>query len=509
LLGGCAVALVLAGSGQESTADGGGVALSYLPTRGAVVVAVSTDFRSQQFRDFDRRVVRRVLRSGTERLLRLGFGDGGLKGSYARDVSPQLGSDFVLAMRVAQPEGPAGMVGALQVKDPVAARRFIERQKVRRDGSASGATLYSERRSREAFLALEGDVVVVADSERRLRRALTRHDKGNGLTEAGFARRLGDLPHDALVKVFGDLRPAVARRPLRRFTRLPWVRGVHSFAATLGMGGPRLQLDGQVKTDPAKLTDDQLPIEAGDSPPPIVRRAGRISGASQNQSRTTLFLLRAARAGYPRSRFVRDVARLERRLGIDFEKDVLAQFDGPSASLLALDGSFAARSAVKDPQLLAATIRRLAPDLGRLVEDLQRLDSASLGLLLLLAPDAPAMPGVLGKSHVTVRHLRGQPDFYRVSSSGPARGLNDFYFGLEGGVFVIGSSERRAKAMAHAPAQAPTDLRGGSVTDTDLVPLRRTIKRTLGFDLGALGRMAGSLNANRERLRGSLSIELR
>ena len=226
-----------------------------------------------------------------------------------------------------------------------------------------------------------------------------------------------------------------------------------------------------------------------------------------NQSQTTVFLLRAARAAFPRSRFVRDVRRLERAHDLDFETEVLRQFNGPSATLLAPNGRFAARSVVSDPRRLARTVRKLAPDLGRVVEDLEALESAGLSLLLLFAPDAPVAHGVLGRSRVKVERLRGQRDFYRLR--GLRRGPGQVYFGLHRGVFVIGSSERRAKSMATAPAERRLGMRGSSAALADLGTMREAINDATGIDLGRLGRMAGSLDATRARLRGSLSIELR
>jgi hypothetical protein len=76
-------------------------------------------------------------------------------------------------------------------------------------------------------------------------------------------------------------------------------------------------------------------------------------------------------------------------------------------------------------------------------------------------------------------------------------------------VFVIGSSEQRAKAMASAPASVPSGAPGTSVTAAALETLRGELYEMLWFDPGRLGEMQGFLNATLERLRGSLSIEFR
>ncbi len=65
--------------------------------------------------------------------------------------------------------GPRGATG----KDPAALRRLLDATcYLRSDGDAAGARLYRGTDDEEAILAIEDDVIVVADSERRLLRAL-------------------------------------------------------------------------------------------------------------------------------------------------------------------------------------------------------------------------------------------------------------------------------------------------------------------------------------------------
>ena len=229
----------------------------------------------------------------------------------------------------------------------------------------------------------------------------------------------------------GDVQPLFAQRGLRRLRRIPWVKALRALSATVTMSGENIRGDGALETDPSKLRPAGLPVQPGEEPPALVGSLRQFAGGSVNQSQTTAFLLRAARAAFPKSRFVRDVRRLERAHKIDFAQEVLRQFNGPSATLLAPSGHFAARSAVGNPRRLARTIRRLAPDLGRVVQDLEALEGEGPSLLLLLAPDAPIAPGVLGRSRVKVERLRGQRDFDRLKGlrRGPAR----VYFGLHGG----------------------------------------------------------------------------
>jgi hypothetical protein len=217
---------------------------------------------------------------------------------------------------------------------------------------------------------------------------------------------------------------------------------------------------------------------------------------------------------------VRDVATLERELDLDFEEEVLKQFNGPSASLLSPDGEFAARSEVADPKRLSETLRRIYPNLGKIVQDLDSLRTAGLSILLLLAPDAPVSPSVLGDSPVKVEPVEGEKDLYRISNlpqPDPSAGVppeanfpEEIWFGLIDGVFVVASSEQRARDIAQRnPADKVDDATGASVTRADLSPHRRRIADLLDTDPGPLGEYRGWLHATTERLRGSAIIELK
>lgn len=485
-------------------------ALAYLPPGGVVYGALTSDLSSERFRTLDARVVKAVAGIRAATLLEDAADELDGPGTFDRDVRGQLGNDIVVAVRWPTVlNGREGVVGALQIKDADAMRASLGRSReLRVAGRTASAVLYAPREGREALLALDGDVLVAADRERRLRRALARKAAGGGLTEAGMAQRLGDLPGDAALRIAGDFPPLLRQRGFGRLRRIPWVAAIRSFAATASGSRDRLRFEGLVSTDPTRISDAQLPLQAGEGPPALAPTLRQFASGTLNQSQTTVFLLRAARAMFPRSAFVRDVRRVERTLRISFEREVLRQFDGPSATLLAPNGRFAARSEVRDPARLARTLRRLAPHLGRLVKDLQSLGRGGAIPLLLIAPDAPVSAANHRRAPFSVRRLRGQRDFYRVSGRGD-RGRVRFYLGLHRGVFVIGSSERRAKDIASARLVAPPGLLGGSVVRARLDGMRDGLERALGFDPGRLGELSGSLKASRQRLRGSLAIELR
>jgi hypothetical protein len=235
-----------------------------------------------------------------------------------------------------------------------------------------------------------------------------------------------------------------------------------------------------------------------------VLRKDEISGANRDQSRTTVFLLRALRAGYPDSRFVRAVAAVERELGIDFEQEILRQFNGPSASYVSSDGRvFAARSEVRDPEALRRVLPRIAPHLPALIEGLQGLQSEGMALLFLFAPDAPAAAPLRA---VRVDPPASEDGFFRVSGL-TGEGPSELYFNVVGDVFVVASDEQRAREIAEADTVAAEGAQGAGVLRVDLAELDREETAFFFVPIGAR-ELVASLEASVDRLRARVRIVL-
>jgi Protein of unknown function (DUF3352) len=515
-----AVAAVSVRCGGDAPVAGNALddALRYLPADAGTVVVVSTDLESDQFKTFDEKVARRAAGGSVEEeLRRAAEEEAGL--SFDQDVKPLLGNHLVVGVTGAEDflglggddGGQGGFVSALRTRDEAKLRALVEeRLGFTRTGEAEGATLYRAGEGSEV-LAVDGDVLVFADREETLRGALARRDGDDHLTAERLGDHLGDLPEDALVRAYTDARPLLASIPDDRVREIRWVSALRSVALAVGIEDERLAIDVTLSTDPDAVTDADLPVVPDDETPEVVSGyEGEIVGASRNQSQTTVFLLRAARVLFPDSRFVRDVDALERDLGIDFEEEVLRQFDGPSASAVSPDGeTFAARSTVRDPERLAEHLDELAPHLPTLVEHLQPLRSEGMALLFLFAPDAPS-PIPLAQVQVTPP---SEPDrLYRISGL-TGDGPEELHFGLVGDVFVVASDEERARAIAEADTEPIEVVEGASVFRADGDVLAQQAEQAGGgeflpFTPRGFREVAGALDASRERLRAMLRLEL-
>ena len=487
--------------------------LGYFPEDAGVVVVVNTDLGGNQLDRFDRKIVRPE--SGGESmedLLREVAED--IQLSWDQDVKPLLGNPLVVGTQ--STVELTGISAAIQVRDEGKLHDLAEKiPGATPEGEAHGAELY-EAEAGIAF-AIEGDFLIIAQDQDTLLRALEQRDSDDGLSEAELEESLPGAPEDPLVRAratvtsledFFGLSEDVPEAE-RLFT-LPWFAALRTVGVTASFADDEhLVVDASLNTDAGELNEDDLPLATGEESPEVVSREGEIVSANRDQSRTTVFLLRAAQAAFPNSRFVQAVEELEQDLGVDFEDEILRQFDGPSASALTFDGqSFAARSEVRDPDRLREQLRVLAPRLPELVQGLEGLRSQGLALLLLLAPDAIASTQPL--DDVQVELPQGPDDLYHVSGL-TGDGPSNVYFGLVGDVFVIASDEGRARAIADAPTEGLEDAHGAAVARLDLREGARELLERFGLGLGAeveIGEVVGSLEASTERLHATLRVEL-
>ena len=384
-----------------------------------------------------------------------------------------------------------------------------------RDGEANGAELYVAEG--EIAFAIEDDFLVIGQDKDTLVRALERKDSDDGLTEAELDDDLPVTSDDSLLRARASLEGiedffGVSDRvpEVERLFTVPWFAAVRTLGVTASFpDDEHLVVDLAVNTDGRDLDEDDLPFATGDQSPEVVTRDDEIVSANVDQSRTTVFLLEAARTAFPDSRFVQAVEAVEQDLDIDFEEEILKQFNGPSASALQFDGqTFAARSEVRDPESLQEQLRLLAPHLPELVQGLEGLRSQGLAFLLLLAPDAVASTQPL--QDVQVELPAGPDDLYHVAGL-TGDGPSDVYFGLIDEVFVIGSTEEGARAIADEPAESLDEAEGAAVLRFDMREGGRDLLERFGIGFSpdvAVGEVIGSLEASTERLHATLRAEL-
>ncbi|HEV3002225.1 MAG TPA: hypothetical protein VGW75_15895 [Solirubrobacteraceae bacterium] len=384
----------------------------------------------------------------------------------------------------------------------------------------------------ELFL-IGDDTLLWVDATDRQALANAALDRAEG--GAGYpAARLADAERaaaldDPWVLLAGDrtvARAWVDDPSLQRALReVPWLGAIRSLAGAMRLDERGADLAGVVSTDPRALRDGDLPLApAGDLELP---RNDLMTGASRDQSFTTTFLSRTARALFADSDFASAVGRAERDLGVRFEDEVLRQFSCPSMSQFdPAARRFGARSCVKDPERMRELLPKLSEHLPRILTTLQRLDTQGLVGLLLVAPDAPLTPSFSALADVVVKPFRGggegeEETLYEVTgladdwtSELSASAPDKVVFGLVGDTFVVGSDAEMARAAAKLEGQ-PLDrpaasairipaavLLGRPAADDGGDPAERAV-------LDLLGEAVVSASADRARLTARGRLDLR
>jgi hypothetical protein len=196
---------------------------------------------------------------------------------------------------------------------------------------------------------------------------------------------------------------------------------------------------------------------------------------------------------------------------------VLAQFNGPSASIATPDGDFAAVSDVADPDAMRALLPKLAPRLPSILRGLQGLGNTGLVALLLMAPDAPLVPGALPAlgGGIEVRPVSREPDLYEITGldterlGEPEFAVPSVVFGMIGDRFVVATTLGEARRVADMDVSEVDGARGAAVLRTDLGSWARDqLERAFGVKTLPMREVTGDLQASLDGIEGRLRVEI-
>jgi hypothetical protein len=308
----------------------------------------------------------------------------------------------------------------------------------------------------------------------------------------------------------------------RALDEVPWLRAVRAGAGAIRLDERGADLAATITTDGRALGDDDLPLApAGELDLPSNEL---LTGASRDQSFTTTFLSRTARALFADSDFAKAVERAERDMGVEFEDEVLRQFSCPSMSQFdPVERRFGARSCVKDPDRMRDLLPKLSKHLPRILTTLQRLDTQGLVGLLLIAPDAPLTPSFTQLAQIVVKPFEdAEPEetLYRVTglrddfdSELAQSAPDEVVFGLIGDTFVVGSDVEMARAAAKLEGErldepaasairVPAPVLFGQSTEDSADPAEKAV-----YDL--FGDLLLSASADRSALRAKGRLDVK
>ena len=418
---------------------------------------------------------------------------------FERDIRPLLGNELVVA--VANPRAvlrakgifdrlPA-MVVAWRVARPELAKRVIIRSPdLQAHGRVNGVRLWENRNGR-GWLALDGDVFVLTGSRGQLERAIARRRGDERYSEADFDSSLEGLPRSALlrtrirphgvIEAFPGLRGALAQR---------WVASLGEAGMAVSARDDGFALALRAKTDPKEISDADLPL-APSGPTPAALRQGSETGIGVNEpGRLARFLDEVARAVAP-GRYVlfdRLRARLQRRAGVDIQRDLLARVTQGSLALSADGTDIAARAHVVEARRFRTALERVIPAL-------------------------PDLGGVFGIRDLGVASPAPGQRFFAAA----VPGHQSVVFGLVGNSLVASDDTRRAGDLVTEPSRFVEGARGAAVLTADAGALAERLARErvrgvarlgLPVALRPIGDLTGWMAISREGLRAEALVAI-
>jgi hypothetical protein len=487
--------LAIAGCGSSGSGDDASSpldnALRYLPADAPFAVAIDTDTEGEQvgnagdladkfpFGDQVRKQLQDLVEDRTGEL---------------ENLQQALGNEFVVGSTDAKSfvDTPSGedtaFVGAIQGKSEDALDKLIEGDKAEEDGEAEGAKLYKDD-SGDSF-AIDGDVLVVAGSKRELETALATRDGDDSLTEEDFDAGTEGVSKDALLRIFVDIGGLLQASPdAKPALKSKWVSALRTAGIALTFEADQVAIDVDVNTDPDGLTDADLPIAAGAGSPQVLDRDGEINLALRDPSQVLEFAQTTAKAIDPNgfSSFETGKAQIERRLGIDLDRDLIDQLDGDLQVSVGLNGKFGARAQLKDPAAFEQTLTK--------VEDI--------------------LPSIAEGAAGETVDLMKRGDLYEVATAGG----DQIVFGVVEDVFVLANDSEIAGTLATEETKAVAGAKGALVLSSDAEQLAQTALQQAegqGFDLGdrikgavgtrPLDELLGSFEITTDGLSGSFSV---
>jgi hypothetical protein len=351
-----------------------------------------------------------------------------------------------------------------------------------KSGTIDGLDVYG--RAPTNFAVIKDGALVVADTMPALQAALKRPGGGDHLTQSDFNGALGDLKDDSLVRMTGNFQALLTGSQAVAARKVKWLSALRTFAVTLRAESDGIEYAFKFDTDSGSLTSKDLPLASGTAAPPVVKRAGEVGFAVRNPAQIVSFAQQAASIVNPTGygKYVRDKAKLSKRLGVDVDRDLIGQLTGNASVSVAIDGKAALRADLRDPTAAAATIKKVAP---RLVSIARRrgktVTLSSAGNLYVLT----------------------QPDGRKV------------VFGVIGNSFVLANDAARAAQIGAESPSAVSGAKGSLVVYSDARALANAIAAKRGQGVAAqivtsaLGDLTGSVQTETSGITGAVKLQIK
>ena len=259
--------LVIAGCGSSSSSTSPlQTSLSYFPKDSLFVMSLQTDPNSSAIQSAQALLHRFPAVTFGESALIARLQQFGI--NYDTDIKPLFGNPAVIG--VGEPVPGAA-------RDRASSSRGSRRTRTRSTTSSRSSTCPRARRSMDAkvygvstaALAVDGSTLVLAASPTAIKSALDLHAHGGGLTPADQSKAMGNLPTDSLVSAFGDLTAVLSQPSAAQAKKVPWVNALKGYGVAISANATGLTFQYRLDTSGQTLSESQLPIAPGSTPPSL------------------------------------------------------------------------------------------------------------------------------------------------------------------------------------------------------------------------------------------------
>ena len=462
----CLVPLVAAGCGSSSGSSGKDPldnALGYMPRSAPVVFTLDTNLNGGQWKSLSANVKKFPFSGQLESSLNDSLNSSGL--DFNKDLKPQLGNQLVFSVPTVQTAlgGSAQVVAAIQVKDKGKLSKMLSSENdIHKDGKVNGATLYKSSGD-TTELAQDGDVLVIGSTRQQAVAAVQQRARDDRLTEGQFNSGLSGLPSDAIFRLYVNAQALLGGSPTSATARkVKWVGALRTVGMTASSQNDGIAIDFNAKTDSSQLSDSDLPIAPGDASPPVSSGSGVIGVGMRGLDQTERWAESVAQVVNPSgyASFLKSKRQLSSRLGLNIDKDIVAQLSGNSSWTIDGSGNYAFRAEPKDAAAFRQTLTKFAR----------------------VAPQFAAGAGLKGA------RLTRAGNLFKLTGQGG----KTIYYGMVGKVFAASNSAARLAQIASDSPQPVPGAKGAVSINADVGKLvAQVISKAAGGGLG--GAFGGSL----------------
>ncbi len=412
------LALVLAGCGSSSSSNPVASSLSYFPKNSLFVMSLQTDPGSPAIKDMQALLRRFPAVTFGEAALTSKLQQVGL--NYDTDIRPLFGNPVVIGITSPTSAGARSRFLVVWVtKDAGTLNGLLKKLHLPAGQTIDGAKVYSVS---TASLAVDGATLVLGASPDAVTAALGRHAHGGGLTEGDQARAMGGLSQTSLISAFGDLSAVLASPSTAQARQVPWVRALRGYGVSISANTNGLTFQYRLDTSGAALTESQLPIAPGSTPPALAGSLP-ISAGATDPSRAVQFIYDAERITSPATyaAYVKRELAVRKRTGVDLN-DLLKLLTGDAA--VSSDSHVTmVRAQLSDAATGKQTLSKLATDPKAFSSGPETVSRAPGGFYLFKEATHTTTIGVVGdKLLVGVRATPAQLSSFASAPATPAAG---------------------------------------------------------------------------------------